>query len=106
MPGCSASSSETHEEDHHHATENRKKVTVYGAHWCGFTQKMVRELKEHGEMLEKHNVEVEHIECTRAENESRCNDITGYPTLKVCGESVSGYRPVPEVVSMLEKCSM
>ena len=67
---------------------------------------MMRELEKHKEMLEKHNVEVEHIECTRAENESRCKHIKGYPTLKVCGESVSGYMPVPEVVSMLEKCSM
>ena len=67
---------------------------------------MMRELDEHKEMLEKHNVEVEHIECTIAENESRCNDITGYPTVKVCGESVSGYMPVLDVVSKLKKCSM
>ena len=59
-----------------------KEVRVYGANWCGWTQKLVDAFG--GQEL----IDPIYVECT--ENEELCSSegIEGFPTIKIAGEKV------------------
>ena len=75
--------------------------TVIGADWCGFTKKLVNELKEH-------NIDHDYIECSDKNNlHPACKQVDGYPHVTPCGKEhaeehakakkgVPGYRTVAE----------
>ena len=74
-----------------------KGVKIYGANWCGWTQRWVDTLGGASAITPIY------VECT--ENEAICSseNVTGYPTTKINGESYSDARTV-EAIALATGC--
>lgn len=70
---------------------SQKGVKIYGANWCGWTQRWVSTLGG------SKAVSPIYVECT--ENENLCNseNIRGYPTTKINGKEYSGPRTIEAI---------
>ena len=66
-----------------------KGLMIYGADWCGWTQKLVVETLGGFEVAA-----AAYIECTVEEALCASEGITGYPTIKLNGEAYSGERTI------------
>lgn len=65
-------------------------LVVYGADWCGWTQKQKKELASAG-------MDYKFVDCTKEE----CPGITGFPTLQVAGEQHPGYKDPAAIKTLL-----
>ena len=65
-------------------------LVVYGADWCGWTQKQKKELADAG-------MDYKFVDCTKEE----CPGITGFPTLQVAGEQHPGYKDTASIKALL-----
>ena len=85
---------ERHDHAHQHGLEHEHQadtgLVVYGADWCGWTQKQKAELAESGL---KHKF----VNC---EKES-CPGITGFPTLEVNGQQHPGFKDTAAIQALL-----
>ena len=73
-------------DDVEHAGGGKCHFKVYGADWCGWTQKQKAELQEH-------NIHHDFIDCTKDEHKAQCADITGFPTIEHNGKKHPGFKP-------------
>lgn len=82
-----------------------QKLKMYGASWCGFTQKEIAEFEAKKDLLEANNIEVDIIDCAEPDNKELCKGITGFPTHEICGKMVPGYQPAENIVSSMGSCA-
>lgn len=103
MPGCSNPEAYGAPDIGADTLRDNNKLVVYGASWCRYTNKMVKELNEHKELLKDNDIVVEYHDCAGVDNS--CNVISSYPTLVFCGKHHAGYKAVSDVVSMMRQCA-
>ena len=60
-------------------------LVVYGADWCGWTQKQKKELAQH-------NVPHKYVNCADDKDKEQCAGISGFPTLKIGGQHHPGFK--------------
>lgn len=67
-----------------------KGAVIYGADWCGYTQKQKQLF---GSAIK----EITYINCEINQEECSAKGITGYPTWQINGQNYPGYRELSEL---------
>ena len=87
------------------ATE-KQQLTVLGASWCGYCNKLSAEYEEHKDEYAAANIEYNFVDCAAdGQDNELCKGVTGFPTLRNhCGDVQSGYRPFEDVIKFASEC--
>ena len=72
-------------------------ATFYGASWCGFTKKQLKELN----ITETDTKGLDYVDCEKEDELCASKGVDAYPTWQINGQKYPGYYPLNKLAELL-----